>query len=121
MEVTILIAFIKNHTLENIKHKLLILYLLNVTDILFTLLLISTGLFMEANIVLKKAVQSVPASILLKVVLPAVLLFYISLRIKDASVKQLKQSNIILTIVTVGYTLINISHLVYISFYVLFI
>ena len=116
-----MIAFIKSHTLENIKHKLLILYVLNVTDILFTLMLISTGLFMEANIVLKKAVQSVPASILLKVVLPAVLLFYISLRIKDASVKQLKQSNIILTIITVGYALINISHLVYISIFVLFI
>ena len=121
MEVTILIAFIKSYTLENINHKLLILYLLNVTDILFTLLLLSTDLFMEANIIMKKAVESLPASFLAKIVLPAALLFYLFLRIKSATQKQLKQSNIILSIVIATYVLINISHLIYISIFVLFI
>ncbi|MBU3142493.1 hypothetical protein KPL50_02935 [Clostridium sp. CF012] len=105
--------FIKTYTFENIKYKLLLLYLLNVTDILFTLLLLSTGLFMEANFLMAKAVQSISSSFILKIVLPAVLLLYIYLRMKKATGTQLKQSNLILNIITGVYIIINISHLVW--------
>jgi hypothetical protein len=116
-----LVSFIKNYTLENIKYKFLILYLLNVTDIFFTLLLLSTGLFMEANTLMVKAVQSLSASFLLKIVLPAALLLYLYLRMKRASEKQLKQSNIVLNIATAIYALINISHLICLSIFGLFV
>ena len=105
--------FIKTYTFENIKYKLLLLYLLNVTDILFTHLLLSTGLFMEANFLMVKAVQNISSSFMLKIVLPAVLLLYIYLRMKKASETQLKQSNLILNIITGVYIIINISHLVW--------
>lgn len=108
-----MILFIKAYTFENIKYKLLILYLLNVTDILFTVLLLSTGLFTEANFLMIKAVKSVPASFILKIVLPAVLLLYIYIRMKKASELQLKHSNIILNIITGVYILINASHLIW--------
>jgi hypothetical protein len=108
-----LIFFIKSYTLENIKSKLLILYLLNVTDIIFTLLLLSTGLFMEANMLMAKAVNSLLSSFMLKIVLPAALLFYIYFRMKNASEKQLKQSNILLSIATGVYVVINVFHLIY--------
>lgn len=108
-----LMLFIKTYTFENIKYKLLILYLLNVTDILFTLLLLSTGLFMEANHVMVSAVQSSSASFILKIVLPAVLLLFIHFRMKKASETQLKHSSIILNIITGFYIMINISHLVW--------
>ncbi|MBZ9689108.1 DUF5658 family protein [Clostridium estertheticum] len=114
-------SFIKAYTYENIKYKLLILYLLNVTDILFTLLLLSTGLFMEANLLMVNAVQSVSASFILKIVLPAVLLLYIYIRMKKASETQLKQSNIILNIITGVYIIINFSHLIWFLLFGLFI
>lgn len=117
MEVTVLIVFMKNHSLENIKHKLLLLYLFNVTDIVFTLLLLATGYYMEANLLMAKAVQNLFVSFMLKVLLPAVLLFYIYIRIKTASEKQLKQSNILLNMATIVYAIINISHLVWFSLY----
>lgn len=113
MEVLKLIPFIKNYTFESIKYKLLILYLLNVTDIFFTLILLSTGFYMEANFLMTKAVQSFFASFILKILLPAALLSYIYIRMKSASKKQLKQSNIIVNIATAIYASINILHLIY--------
>ena len=104
MEVIILIPFINNHTLENIKYKFLILYLLNVTDIIFTLSLLATGLFLEANILMAKAVESISASFILKIVLPAALLLCLYIRMKKASEKQLKQSNIIINVTTTAYS-----------------
>lgn len=112
MEVLILIPFIKNFTIDNIKHKLLILYLLNVTDIFFTLLLLATGLFVEANMLMAKAVESITVSFILKIILPAALLFYLYIRMKNANVKQLKKSNTIINIAIIFYSLINISHFI---------
>lgn len=120
MEVLVLIAFIKNYTLETINQKLLVLYLLNIADICFTLLLLSTGSFIEANLLMAKAVQSLSASFILKIMLPATLLLYLYIRMKKASEKQLKQSNIILNIAIAVYTLINISHLIYFFLFGLF-
>ena len=115
-----MILFIKNYTLENIKYKLIILYLLNVTDIIFTFLLLATGFFIEANLLMAKAVQSLSTSFILKIILPAGLFFYLYLRMKKANEKQLKQSNIILNIATAVYGIINIFHLICFSLLGLF-
>ncbi len=105
-------SFIKSYSFDNIKYKLLLLYLLNVSDILFTLILLSTGLFVEVNSLMLTAVQSLSGSFLLKIVLPAILLLYLYLRMKKATETQLKQSNLILNVITGVYILINTSHLV---------
>jgi len=105
-------TFISSHTLENIKSKFLILYFLNVTDILFTTFLLSTGLFLETNFLMVKAVQSFSASFILKIMLPAVLLLCLYIRMKKATETQLKQSNIITNIAIVVYLIINLWHLV---------
>jgi hypothetical protein len=116
-----MIAFIKNYSLENIKNKLLILYILNVTDIISTLLLVGTGFYMEANTLMIKAVQSPTESIALKVVLPAVLLICIYFRMQKASDQQLKKANFFISGTTAIYALINISHLVWFACYWLLI
>ena len=110
-----MMAFIKNYSLENIKNKLLILYILNVTDIIFTLLLLSNGLYMEVNTLMAKAVQSPTASLALKVILPAILFIFIYFRMHKASAKQLKQSNLIINFATAVYVVINVSHIIWIS------
>lgn len=107
-----MISFISNHTLENIKFKFLILYILNVTDMLFTVFLLYTGLFIEINFLMAKALQSLPASFMLKIVLPAVLLLCLYIRMRKANETQLKQSNIIINVVITVYLVINLWHLV---------
>ena len=64
-----------------------------------------------------KAVNSLLASFMLKVVLPAALLSYLYFRMKSASEKQLKQSNVLLSVATGVYAVINIFHLVYFLMY----
>ena len=113
MEVLQLIYFIKNHTLENMKTKLLILYILNATDIIFTLFLLNTGFYMEANTLMSAAVKSYTASFLLKIVLPAVLFIIMFFRMKKATDKQLKQSNFFINSAIILYVFINISHLIW--------
>lgn len=116
-----MISFIKNYTAENIKNKLLTLYLLNVTDIIFTILLMKTGMYVERNTLMINAVQNLFYSFALKILIPAVLLIYICLRIQKASNAQLKKSNAIICIAIIVYVLINISHLVNTSFLLYFL
>jgi len=61
---------------------------------------------------MEKAVQSLLASFMLKIVLPAVLLLYVYIRMRKANEIQLKQSNIIINAAIIAYLLINIWHLV---------
>jgi hypothetical protein len=113
MEVFQMIAFIKNYSLTNIKNKFLLLYILNVTDIIFTLLLLSTGFYMEANALMSNAVQSPVASFALTLVLPAVIFIIVYVRMHKATDQQLKRSNLLINAATALYALINLSHLLW--------
>ena len=108
-----MIPFVKNHSLKSIKHKLLLLYVLNVIDIIFTLLLLKTGLFMEANALMVQVVECPKAAFALKVVLPAVLFILVYYRMQQAAPHQLKQSNLLISGAAFLYLLINISHIVW--------
>lgn len=66
--------FLRGYTLENIKIKFIVLYVLNVTDIIFTLLLWNTGLFTEVNIIMARILHNSIISLLIKIGLPAALL-----------------------------------------------
>ncbi len=52
------LKIIKSYTLPNIQRKLILLFILNALDIIFTLILLSTGLFIEANIIMANIVES---------------------------------------------------------------
>lgn len=110
-EVCHMIAFIRNSELMSIKKKLFLLYILNVIDIIFTLSLLRTGLFAEANFFMVKVVESPILSFLLKVVLPAIFLYYFYIKSKDAEKEQLRVTNFAINISLTIYTLVNISHL----------
>ena len=109
-----MMQFIKNHSLESIKNKFILLYILNVTDFIFTILLLSTGFYMEANTLMARVLESPAASFALKLVLPAVLFMFVHYRMRKATSQQLKQSNFLINGATLLYVLINISHLVWI-------
>ena len=116
-----MITFIKSYNLDMIKKKFILLYLFNVTDMLFTVMLLRTGYFTEVNVLMVKALQNPFASVLLKVILPAVLLYLIYKEIRDADEIQLKAANIAVNISLTIYALVNISHLVWTGLLPIFI
>lgn len=115
MEVNHLIAFIKTHNLINIRKKFIILYLLNVSDLIFTLALLQTGFFREMNIFMVNAVQSPLVSVLLKIIFPAGLLYYLYKKISLSNSDQLRAVNIGLLISLTLYSLVNLTHLVWVA------
>lgn len=113
-EVNYMLAFIKEHDLSNIRKKLIILYLLNVSDIIFTLALLQTGLFREINIFMVNAVENTLLSLFLKIIFPAILLYYLYKRVSLSEKKQLHAANIGLLISMTLYSLVNLSHILWV-------
>lgn len=107
-------SVLKKRDLDSIGRKLTIMYILNVTDIIFTLLLLRTGMFAEANSIMAPLVNHRQLlSIIIKIVVPFVLLTAVYQRMKDGTEKQLYQSNIMINVCLIFYGLINISHVVW--------
>lgn len=105
--------FIKSSNLKNIKIKLIIIYLLNVTDIYFTLFLLKTGMFIEANLIMRSVVKCGFYSVLVKILLPFILLSYIYVRIREAAPIQLKHSNVIINFILFLYFFVCSFHLLF--------
>lgn len=112
-----MLNFIRKYDLSNIKIKFIALYIFNVIDIVFTLALIKTGLFQEANIIMKNIIDNQVLSIIIKVIFPLFILVFVYIRMQKASANQLFKSNIIISICLVFYLLIFISHIVYTFIY----
>lgn len=101
----------KRYDLVIVRYKFAIIYGLNVMDILFTLVLLGTGEFFEGNVLMEPIVANASASIALKVLLPIVLIYCLLRRMRDATERQLKISNIFINICLILYVAINISHI----------
>ena len=109
--------FIKDYSYNNLKRKFILLYILNVIDIVFTLFLLETGLFLEANIIMSSIVSSPIISVLLKVVAIGLMLAILYKRMAKANDRQLKIGSWIFNISIFIYVLINISHLLWVALY----
>ena len=113
-------SVLKTGDLGSIRRKLITLYIMNITDIILTILLINTGSFLEANTIMAPLVNNKQLlSITVKVVMPFVLLLGIYQRMKEATEKQLYQSNIIINGCLILYGIINISHVVCSTLYII--
>ncbi|MFR5642724.1 MAG: DUF5658 family protein [Clostridium paraputrificum] len=108
---------IKCHTLPNIQKKLILLFILNALDIIFTLILLSTGLFIEANTLMANIIESPVVALGLKFGLIGGLIGLEYKRIVDATDKQLFWANIAIGVVLVGYVIINIMHVAWCLLY----
>ncbi|WP_375372930.1 DUF5658 family protein [Clostridium sp. CF012] len=86
---------------------------------LFTLFLVNTGMFLEANAIMAPVVNNMQVlSLIIKIVVPLALLLWVYQRMKKATSKQLHQSNIIIIAWLILYGLINISHIVWSILYI---
>ena len=104
---------LSTYKLESLKTKFIAIYLLNVTDIIFTLLLLRTGQLIEANGIMRNIIDNEFLSMAIKIFVPLVLFIYIYIRMKKATEKQLIISNRIINACLILYILINISHVVW--------
>ncbi|QAA33282.1 DUF5658 family protein [Clostridium manihotivorum] len=107
--------FLKNYTLSSIKIKLIIIYLLNVTDIFFTLILINSGYFYEGNSIISPLVTKPFEAILLKLTLPGALILILNHRIKKATTSQLSLSNLAIDGCMIMYLIINCFHIAWLT------
>lgn len=110
-EMIEMIGFINGYTIKNLRVKLLILYILNVLDIIFTMLLVNTDYFIEVNVFMARVVQNPIVCFTLKIIFVGFLLYFLNKRMKHATEKQLERSNIILNSILFIYSSINILHL----------
>lgn len=117
--MSFIISVLKTSDLCSIRRKLITIYILNATDIILTILLVNTGIFLEANMVMAPLVNNRQLlCIIVKVVIPFVLILWVYQRMKEATEKQLYQSNIIINGCVIFYGLINVSHVVWSILYI---
>lgn len=110
-----MISYLKCSSIVGIRNKMIFVYVLNITDIIFTLILCGTGVFLEANPVAAVFIGNTAAALLAKSIIPAALLFYLYLRLREATVKQMRKANISIAALLIIYSLINISHITWLS------
>ncbi len=105
--------FIKQSSLSTIKIKLIILYILNISDILLTLILVRTGLIIEANPVMASIIENSFATFFVKGIIPALLFIYLYYRLQSATPKMIKLTNFCIFILLGFYFFINCLHLLW--------
>ncbi|MGL4373220.1 MAG: DUF5658 family protein [Turicibacter sp.] len=108
-----IIKYIRNFEVNNLASKLGFLYLLNITDLIFTLILIQTEYIVEANPLMNSVLSNSLATFLVKLLLPAVLFLYLYVRLQSATLPQLKLSNYFITALMIFYLGINLLHLLW--------
>lgn len=87
------------------------LFIMDVTDWVCTLALLSTGYFTEANPLMQNVVGSVPLGFIVKVLVPGTLILFALKKLDGAGRKQLLISNNIILVGTAAYFLLILYHI----------
>lgn len=90
--------------------RLTVLYLLNLSDYIFTLILLSTGYFMEGNFLLSSHITNF-GGFILKCIVPLLLLLYVRFRLCTVPADKHKAVKFILGGGIGFYAIINFFHL----------
>lgn len=106
----------KSKDIKIVKRTFIGIYILNVTDVIFTLLLLNTGLFMEGNIFMRQIIHNAPLSLAVKIFIPLFLMLYVFHRLNhtETTFKVLRMTKIGLFTTLSVYGIINVLHLFYI-------
>lgn len=111
---------LERRDINSISKKLVILYVLNITDLFFTNFLLQTGMFFEANKIMNLVINDTLISALIKIVIPLILILILRYRMRGASSEQLIKGNILINIVLIFYVVINIFHAIWVTtFYIM--
>lgn len=101
----------KNDTVLCTKKRLFLLFILNVSDWLCTLALISTGYFEEINPLMKNVVASPLLGFVVKIFVPLIFVLFALSKVKESDSRQLLISNNIALFGVAVYVLLNIYHI----------
>ena len=85
-----MLVLLKRCDLKTIRLKLIAIYILNVLDIIFTLLLVKTGLFLEGNYLMGQIINNGALALIVKVVIVGALLGILYKRIKNSNFAHVK-------------------------------
>ncbi len=103
--------FLRRCSSNALRMRMLLLYALNILDMVVTKFLLQTGKFREMNPVMALAMQSDWAPLLLKILLPAVFLVYLDCRLREADARHLKLSARVLEVLIAAYCIVSVMHL----------
>lgn len=92
--------------------KLILIYLLNVSDWVCTVALLHTGLFYEANPLAQQFIGSIPLGLLIKCVLPAAAITVVAVLLRYLNAKELSSADNIIAFVLVFYLFISVDHII---------
>lgn len=98
------------------KKRLFLLFILNLSDWVCTLTLVSTGIFEEANPLMKSVIAQPLIGFLVKAAVPLIMIFAAVARLKEADEKQILISNRVCLCGVSVYLLINIYHILCFGF-----
>ena len=106
-------------TKKTLYRNLAILYMLNISDLIFTKFLLNKApeLFFEANILLKPIIYGNVIPYILKICFMAMILIFWYIRTKHDDLKQLKKSILISKISVMFYGVVNGIHVVNLCIY----
>ncbi len=103
--------FIQRINSRGLRIRMLLLYALNILDMVVTKFLLQTGKFREMNPVMALALQNDWVTLLLKLLLPAVLMIYLDRRLRLADARHLKLSARVLEVLIAAYCIVSMLHL----------
>ncbi|WP_366516767.1 DUF5658 family protein [uncultured Clostridium sp.] len=95
-----------------------LLYFLNISDYFFTIFLVGTGFFIEANALMVGFVEKPMKGFILKIIFIGLLILLVSKIFKKATSKELKNINYILCFSLFIYIGINMLHIGYLAYYI---
>lgn len=93
--------------------KATLIYILNAFDIIFTFILLKTGEFTEVNLLMKPVVGSPMLSIIIKILLPALLIYYLIQNLHKLSLKNIYFCHLCINMVLIVYVYTNVMHICY--------
>ena len=96
-------------------NRLAVLYFLNLSDYLFTVVLISSGLFIEVNPLLTLNIDGT-GGFLAKCILPLLLVLYIRLRVINDPPKKIFGIKLLLDVLMSFYIFVNCFHVFWLSY-----
>ena len=87
------------------------LYILNMADIGFSCILLSMGGFQEMNPLMRPVVQNFAATVLVKLIIPAILIIYLDWQMKEAELRQIRLCGHIINALIAVYAAVNAVHI----------
>lgn len=103
---------LKNDTILCTKKRLFLLFMLNLSDWVCTLALISTGFFEEANPLMRGVVSNPVLGFAVKIFVPLIFILLAVSKLSNADKKQVLTSNNIALLGVSVYTLLNLYHVI---------